>query len=161
MKFRTLPAANSQEITGIASLHILHGIQAACVAGAVQHFPSPQGFCTFPWEPSCWQQCERANTASSHSPRHARISCQNLVQTNISLTAILTCHSILFNTSSYRPAVIFQVLQTHKASSFQAQQLKKEPKYTTVFSNLAQMSHIFVLIFSPGEDLKAIAFPGY
>jgi len=53
------------------------------------------------------------------------------------------------------------VLQTRKASSFQSHQLKKEPKYTTISSNLAQESHIFLLIFFPGEDLKAIALPGY
>lgn len=41
-----------------------------------------------------------------------------------------------------------------------APSIKKEPKYTTISSNLAQVSHIFVLMFFPGEDLKAIAFPG-
>lgn len=72
----------------------------SCVTRSVRHLPPPKGFCTFPWEQSRWQEWERANIASSHSSRHANISWQNSVQTNISLTAILICHSVLFNTSS-------------------------------------------------------------
>lgn len=106
---------------------------------SVQHLPFL--FCAPPWEQSHWQGWHCKPWQSS-------------VQTSISLTAIFIYHSTLFNSCHFpgAPNTPHQLLQCH--------QLKKEPKYT-ISSNLAQMSHIFVLIFFPGGDLKAVGFLGY
>lgn len=149
MKFRSLPSVwvAKEEVT----IHIL------CIPGVCVWPEWCDLLCAAPFPPVL---CLSLGTIPLAAMGHCK-PWQSSVQTSISLTAILIYHSTLFNTSGSRPAVIFQVLQTHQASSFQSHQLKKEPKCTTISSNLAQVSHIFVLISFPGGDLKAVGFLGY